>query len=384
MGDHFSGPRSFTDPAGDITDLFAFPSPQTGRLTLILDTFPGATEAVLFSDAITYRFRIRPLTIGGSSAAPAYTVGDGEYVLDFTFDAPAEDGRDNGGVQVGTCTLPDGGKISFKVGEDHSADSHALRVFAGVRLDPFFIDAAHVRSTRIQGKLDFSAEGTNSLEGANVLSIVAELDAATVFPAGFGPLLAVVGETVTAGGHPMRLEHAGRAEFKNFVLGDKQFDPVNRDLEIRDLFNAEDAFRLEPYYLGAYRARANANLARYDGLDGKTDWPPDEHGDHPLTGFLLADFLVLDLSKPFSDSGYLEIDRALIAGRPHTTCGGRWLNDDIVDTFLTFMVGGVGGAPISDGVDQATKPAADVFPYLAAPNPDPPQVRPPSAPAPEH
>jgi Domain of unknown function (DUF4331) len=214
--------------------------------------------------------------------------------------------------------------------------------------------------------------------------VVVEFDTATVFPAGFGPLLAVVGETVTAGGHPMRLEHAGRAEFKNFVLGDKQFDPVNRDLGIRDLFNAEDAFRLEPYYLDAYRARANANLARYDSLDGKTAWLPNEHGDHPLTGFLLADFLVLDLSKPFSDNSYLEIDSALLAGRPHTTCGGRWPNDDIVDTFLTFMVGGVDGAPVSDGVDQATKPAIGAFPYLVAPNPNPPQVRPPSAPAQEH
>ena len=53
----------------------------------------------------------------------------------------------------------------------------------------------------------------------------------------------------------MRLEHAGHAEFKNFVLGEKQFDAVNRDIELRDLFNAEDAFRLEPYHLDAYRAR---------------------------------------------------------------------------------------------------------------------------------
>jgi Domain of unknown function (DUF4331) len=205
-----------------------------------------------------------------------------------------------------------------------------------------------------------------------------------VFPAGFGPLLAVVGETVTSGGHPMRLEHAGRAEFKNFVLGDKQFDTVNRDLEIRDLFNAEDAFRLEPYYLEAYRAPANANLARYDSLDGETAWPLCDRGEHPLTEFLLADFLVLDLAKPFAEHSYLEIDRALLAGRPHTTCGGRPPNDDIVDAFLTLLVGGVDGAPISDGVDRATKSATGAFPYLVAPNPDPPRVRPPSAPPQEH
>ena len=383
MGDHFSGPRSFADPAVDITDLFAFPSPrQPGRLVFILDTFPGAGPTVLFSDAITYRFRVRALTIGDSTAAPAYTVGEDEYVFDFAFSAPSEAEDDSGLVQVGACSAPGGAKIAFTVGtvgEEGPDDSRGLRVFAGVRLDPFFIDAPHVRGSRAEGKLSFDSPGKNSLEGANVLSIVLEFDPATVFPPDFGPLLAVVGETVTAGGHPMRLEHAGRAEFKNFVMGDKQFDSVNRDLEIRDLFNAEDAFRLEPYYLDAYRARVNANLARYDSLDGKTDWPLDEQGRHPLTEFLLADFLVLDISKPFSENGYLEIDRALLAGRTHATCGGRWPNDDIVDKFLTLMVGGVDGDAISDGVDRATTPAAETFPYLVAPSANPPRVQPPSA-----
>jgi hypothetical protein len=31
-------------------------------------------------------------------------------------------------------------------------------------------------------------------------------------------------------------------------------------------------------YAGAYRARLNANLAFYDGLDGKVDWPFDNYG----------------------------------------------------------------------------------------------------------
>jgi hypothetical protein len=63
-------------------------------------------------------------------------------------------------------------------------------------------------------------------------------------------------------------------------------------------------FRLGPYYLEAYRSRLNANLAFYDGLDGKTDWPLNDQGDHPLTEFLLADFLVVDISKPFAEDSY--------------------------------------------------------------------------------
>jgi hypothetical protein len=162
-------------------------------------------------------------------------------------------------------------------------------------------------------------------------------------------------------------------------MSDKQFDTVNRDIEIRDLYNSEDAFSLAPYYLNAYRARLNANLAFYDGLDGKADWPVNDRGDHPLTEFLLADFLVLDIAKPFAEGSYLEIDRAVLAGRAHTTCGGRPLNDDIVDLLFTLMVGGVDGPHISDGVDQATRPATRSFPYLPSPNPNPPPVTPPFA-----
>ena len=40
----------------------------------------------------------------------------------------------------------------------------------------------------------------------------------------------------------------------------------------------EDAFHLGETYTDAYRARLDANLAFWDGLDGKVDWPADEGG----------------------------------------------------------------------------------------------------------
>ena len=39
---------------------------------------------------------------------------------------------------------------------------------------------------------------------------------------------------------------------KSVVLGAKDFDTVNRDLDIRELYN-QDAFNPGPTYLGAYR-----------------------------------------------------------------------------------------------------------------------------------
>ena len=65
----------------------------------------------------------------------------------------------------------------------------------------------------------------------------------------------------------------------------------------------------------------------------------------------------------------------MLARRPHTTCGGRPLNDDIVDILYTLLVGGIDGPRVSDGVYQATQPATHSFPYLLAPNPEPPDIQ---------
>ncbi|MEV6118786.1 DUF4331 family protein [Streptomyces sp. NPDC052109] len=375
MADHFSGPRVIADPASDICDVYAFPSPERpGNLVLVLNVLPASAPTALFSDVITHRFRVRPITSASEGAGAAFHVGEDEYLFDFTFDVPEQlDGADTL-VQTGTCRAPGGRTVAFQVGNEVPTEAEGLKIFAGSRLDPFFIDFVGVIATDITGKLSLRPDAANVLEDLNVLSIVLEVDAAVLGPAA-GSLVAVVGETLTAGGgRPIQLERMGRPEIKNVVLSSKKYDTVNRDLEIRDLYNEEDTFNIRPDYAAAYRARFNANLAWFDGLDGKTDWPLDEQGAHPLTELLLADFLVVDLSKPFSEDGCFEIETALAAGRPHTTCGGRSLNDDIVDTLYTLLVGGVDGERLSDGVDQATKPATHTFPYLNAPNPTPPDL----------
>jgi hypothetical protein len=181
-------------------------------------------------------------------------------------------------------------------------------------------------------------------------------------------MFAVVGETLSAGKRPVRLERVGRPEIKNFTLGAKMFDPVNRDLEIRDIYNEEDAFNLSKHYVGAYRARLNANLAFYDGLDGKTDWPLDQHGNHSLTDLLLADFLVVDASKSFSEASFFQIEQAMLKGRAPESCGGRWLNQDLVDYLLTLYINAGKGPRIRDGVDAPIAWSSKRFPYMAPPN----------------
>ena len=104
----------------------------------------------------------------------------------------------------------------------------------------------------------------------------------------------MIAETGTAGTFPVRLERFGRPETKNFLIGPTQFDPLNRDIELRDLYGMEDAFNVGETYLGVYHARIEANLAFFDGLDESVDWPLNTQGAHPLTELWLADFTVVD------------------------------------------------------------------------------------------
>jgi hypothetical protein len=85
-----------------------------------------------------------------------------------------------------------------------------------------------------------------------------------------------------------------------------------------------------------------------------TDWPLDERGSHPLTELLLHDFLVVDVSKAFAEDSYFEIEQAILQGRPHATCGGRWLNEDIMDKYYTLLINAGNGPRIRDGVDEPT------------------------------
>ncbi len=374
MSDHISGPRALADPIGDITDVYAFPSPERpGRVVLVANTLPFAQPSDGFSDALVYRFRLRPLRRGAAGDAIPFGAGANELVVDCVFDARGEDGR-----QLGTCTLPSGDVVGVVVGDEQGGAADGIRVFAGLRWDPFILDAPAALRTVATGQLAFTDTGSIYLDGKNVLGLVVELDCER-FLGGAG-LVGVVAETRTRGSLSVRIERVGRPEIKNLMLGPKQFDQVNRDLEIRDLYNMEDAFELGESYQGAYRARLNANLSFWDGLDGTVDWPLDGDGAHPLTELLLADYLVVDATKPYVEHGsFLEPELAALRGAEHKTCGGRTLNDDVMDRLFTLVVNAGNGPPIRDGVDASTRPSSQAFPYLAAPNPDPPKPPPPHA-----
>src|SRR5690242_9779940 len=60
--DHIDGLKTAVDNAADLSDVFAFTSPKdSSKLVLIMNVHSIAFSGSKFSDAVDYKFRIRPI-----------------------------------------------------------------------------------------------------------------------------------------------------------------------------------------------------------------------------------------------------------------------------------------------------------------------------------
>lgn len=208
--DHLDGPKASADPTADITDMFAWMSSDAKTLYLIMNVFPQATAASKFSNAVQYVFHVTSRNNFGDAPSNPLNV---------------------------ICTFDTSQKISCWAGDEYvngdasntagiSSSSGKLRVFAGLRDDPFFFNLDGFKHTADTVKsaassLTFDPAGCPNLPPAtaaalrmqlrtdpgggppkdffknlNVLSIVIALDK-TVATKG-GSLVSVWGSTNTA------------------------------------------------------------------------------------------------------------------------------------------------------------------------------------------
>jgi hypothetical protein len=194
--DHIDGIKTALDNAADITDVFTFKSPTNpNKLVLIMNSHGIAFSTSRFSNAVDYKFRLRPISDSATLAASNDARSERSIVCNFsggTFLVNAN--------QRAKCTLNlEGGQevIEFdtrgsnEVRAGGMGEKNGTRIFAGVRSDPWFLDLAKTLKYNA-GLPVLDVPGANGLHGQNVLSIVVEIDINKV-P---GPLLAVTGQTV--------------------------------------------------------------------------------------------------------------------------------------------------------------------------------------------
>jgi len=157
--DHRDGSVSENDPIADLADLYAFVDPHCEsvggqgceadpiELIVALTLNPIATGAEQFSEDVLYHFYFEN-DAGADSQ------------IDCSFSAG----------QVVTCAGMGGLSVSARVGE--VGVNGNIRVYAGLRDDPFSWDLAAQERFETMGIFAYTDPGTDSFAGSNVLAIV--------------------------------------------------------------------------------------------------------------------------------------------------------------------------------------------------------------------
>jgi hypothetical protein len=361
MSDHVDGPRSIGEPAADLTDLFAFTSPENpARIVLAACVFPSAGEDAIFSNVIDYSIAVRRVTVAGIGNTAKFQPADDEIRFRFRFEVLKRDAAGKA-IQRGVCKLPDGRELSLTVNDETGASRPQgdFRVFAGLRSDPFYLawDIAALKKL------------PNLLQHTNVLCIVVELDTHHVLYPAKGSLFGAIAETVpisqqrTLLGPPvLRIDWVGRPEQTNMRLNNPAMLGID---DLRDLWNQQTPFAIPTDLQPLFLQRLKNSLATWDMLDGKADWTPEALAAN--ANVFLDDFLLFDVAKPITDQSHLEIEKSTIAGRPYQTGGGRTVDANSIDILLTWLVNR-DREFLQGGATGATKPGMKVFPYFATPN----------------
>ena len=179
--DHTDGPAVIADPAADINDVYTFLSDDFQNLNIIMTLFPGADNGSEFSDQVQYVMHVESAGSIGALLPQTETniicqfdagtiecwAGDTEYVTG--------DASDEAGI---------------------TSDSGDLRVFAGLRNDPFFFKLAGFNMARetvrdAAGALTFDENGCPGIDADTSAALIGMLQSGEDF---FSPLdtLAIV------------------------------------------------------------------------------------------------------------------------------------------------------------------------------------------------
>src|SRR5215813_12999205 len=271
MSDHVDGPRQIGDPPADITDLFAFTSPENpARTVLALCVFPSAGESAVFSNVIDYAIAVRRVSVTGMGNAAKFQPADAELRFTFRFKVLDRDAAGNV-IQRGVCILPDGRELPVTVNDEkgRSTPEGDFRAFAGLRSDPFYL--AWIAATL--------EKVPNLLQHSNVLCMVVEFDTRRVLDPEKGSLFGVIAETIPTeppsriGHPPARIDWIGRPEQTNVRLNNPALFGVD---DLRDLWNQQTPFAISKEAQPLFLQRLKISLTDWDMRDGKADWTPED------------------------------------------------------------------------------------------------------------
>ncbi|GII97497.1 DUF4331 family protein [Sinosporangium siamense] len=320
MSHHLSGPDlrpPADDPRLDLTDVFAFQSPEAAGATVLVmnvNSFafvPGASP-YLHPGAV-YKLCVDNDGDDRPDLAFSFVFGEpagGEQAVTVYYGAGE---RAGGFAAMGEAVVADA-PVAF--GPDPAvAEAGPLRFTACLRSDPFFAD--------LEGIGDgFTWTGRDTMAGKNVVALVLEAPDDTF---GAGPEIGVWGRvSVKRDGRWISVDRGAHPSLTAYFNPDDRKDEYNAGEPVDDVANYRDAWIEVLKHTGGYTV-ADA--------------------EHALRT-VLPDILRFDRSKP--------------ARYPN----GRRLDDDVTDARLHMVTN---GRIPSDGIG----PHSDLlphFPYLGPPH----------------
>jgi uncharacterized protein DUF4331 len=402
---HREAPLIANDPTADITDFFMFRSTAPGqgdKVELIMDVIPGEEPSAgpnyyNFDPSVAYRFHVDNDKDGKADDVEfefRFTnelrgiVNDAGLPLAYVALPPITtlDGAGLGLRQHYTVTMIKGGQrtvlapmmdkiaVPSNVGPRTMPSYDALaaqgmydlgggmRVFAGQRDDPFFIDLGAAFDT-----LNLRSPATDMLSGFNVNTIVLEVPASLLTRDGKTPAqttqpkLGAYASTsrprvTVLGGHRGRGHGHGHGH-GGFVQVQRLANPLINELIIgtkdKDRWNSlepEQESRFLDYY-------ENPRLALALSIVFGAVVPPTPRADlvNALLKYSAGDRRLSELLR-------LDVSSAPGASWPN----GRKPTDDVTDTAVQ-VVGGPSFTGAGDNVSANDKVLPNVFPFEASP-----------------
>ena len=428
---HREAPLIALDPTADITDFFMFRDYAAGeqdKVALIMDVIPGEEPSsgpnywnfdpnVLYKFSVDnngdgkaddveleFRFKTEPIRgLAGQLKLPlSYLGGAGGLPPITALDGPGSEGLGlrqrysvtlvrghhrtqvaNGLIavpsNVGPRTMPDYASLAAQGTYDLG---NGIKVFAGQREDPFYIDLGGVFDTlnlRRVPPVETPAEdandnvnpfGTDMLSGFNVHSIAIELPA-SMLTGDTGAT--TIGAYASTSRPHVEVDGDGHGGFRqvqrlaNPLVNEAIIGTVDKDRW--NSLEPDQERRFEDYYLNPRLALAMelvfgvpaAKTNRTDLRDLLLKYQP---GDTRLSELLRLNLLVPP--TPFADQKRMTVlaDTPDPAGWPN----GRRPKDDVTDIAIR-VVGGPNyiAARASDGVNTDDAALSGSFPFLATP-----------------
>lgn len=338
--DHRDSPGVEDDAQGDITDVYAFRSPENDdNLVIALGvnglTAPADNASATFGDDVTYTIHVD---------------GDGDLQDDATvnvdFDGDTYTVTGLGDPITGDVTA---GNTATTAPDPIVNETGGIKSFAGQRDDAFFFDLVGFQNfiagpyVPAAGLRD--ADGgtpADTFAGTNTSYFVLEL-----------PITAVTGATTSDTGvikawastsrGGSQVDRMAIPAINTALIPGDQKDTFNKAVPAND----EDDFR--------QTGQDTIDTLR-GAVDGVLDEPVGPQDGGPLgdldsatvAAALIPDIVTIDFSQPV------------------VFPNGRQLTDDVIDVALQLVLNRTAG--VTDAIDANDKAFSDTFPYLAAPH----------------